>query len=294
MDTYDLDIENYELDDILTLFHVTGDFTKEDLKKSYRIALKMHPDKSSLPKEYFIFFMRAYQLLRQIYEFRHREDEAGRSRAPDTDLGEDERIILENLNLNAGEDAVRFNRWFNNMFDKVKVNDGEQDSGYEHWFRDASDTSDMKSVSLSQFDNEFEKHKQDCKELVVSHGLSDMGGTEGYDLLREKPTSYAASIFSKLPYEDLKKAHTETVIPVTKEDYLNKPRFSNVESYRSYRDGQNISPPSLEQSKRFLAKKGKESAEHDVQRIYTILKQDEGMRERNKQWWGYLKQLKNE
>ena len=104
----------------------------------------------------------------------------------------------------------------------------------------------------------------------------------------------SASIFSKLPYEDLKKAHTETVIPVTREDYLNKKKFSNVERYRSYRDGQNINPPSLEQSKQFLAEKDKQSTEGDIRRVFDILKQDEEIEKRNKQWWGYLKQIKDE
>ena len=121
-----------------------------------------------------------------------------------------------------------------------------------------------------------------------------MGGNDGYDLLRGKPASYGASIFSKLPYEDLKKAHTETVIPVTREDYLNKQKFSNVESYRSFRDGQNIDPPSLEQSKRFLAEKDKQTTNGDIHRVFDILKQDETIHKRNKQWWGYLKQIKNE
>ena len=38
-------------------------------------------------------------------------------------------------------------------------------------------------------------------------------------------------IFSNLLYEDLKKAHTETVVPVTMEDYLVKPKFESVELY---------------------------------------------------------------
>jgi hypothetical protein len=292
METYDLDIENYKLDDILSLFHVTYDFTKMDLKGAYKIALKMHPDKSQLPQEYFIFFMKAYKLLCRIYDFRHRDE--GRRPTYDTTLSNSEKLILENMNTKANVDASKFNKLFNEMFEKVKINDNEQDSGYESWFRDSSDKCDIQHVSLYQFDNEFEKKKQDCKDLVISKGLSEMGGDDGYDLMRDKPTSYAASIFSKLPYEDLKKAHTETVIPVTREDYTNKKKFSNVESYRSFRDSQNIEPPSLEQSKQFLAEKDKQSTEGDVHRVYSILKQDEEIHERNKQWWGYLKQIENE
>ena len=75
---------------------------------------------------------------------------------------------------------------------------------------------------------------------------------------------------------------------------MNKPKFSNVESYRSFRDGQNMDPPSLEQSRRFLAEKSKRTTDGDIHRVFDILKQDEKIEQRNKQWWGYLKQIKDE
>ena len=45
-DEFDLDIENYELEDILNLFKLQYNFVEADLKKAYRIALKLHPDRS--------------------------------------------------------------------------------------------------------------------------------------------------------------------------------------------------------------------------------------------------------
>ena len=292
METYDLDIDNYELEDILALFHVPNDFSNIDLKNAHKIALKMHPDKSRLPKEYFLFFMKAYQLLCKIYNFRHRRE--GARPSYDTDLSKSEKLILDNLSESSKGNASKFNVLFNEMFEKVKIMDKEQDYGYESWYRDSNEEPDVKRISLSQFDNEFEKKKIACKDLVVLTGLTEMGGSDGYELLRGKPASYGSSIFSKLPYEDLKKAHTETVVPVTREDYLNKKKFSNVESYRSFRDGQNINPPSLEQSKQFLLEKDKQASEGDIRRIFDILKQDNEIEKRNKQWWGYLKQIKNE
>ena len=40
-------------------------------------------------------------------------------------------------------------------------------------------------------------------------------------------------MFSKLPYQDLKKAHTETVIGVTDEDYDKMQKFNTVEEYKT-------------------------------------------------------------
>ena len=49
--SFDLDITNYKLQDILNLFNLTLDFNEDDLKQAKKITLKTHPDKSKLPKE---------------------------------------------------------------------------------------------------------------------------------------------------------------------------------------------------------------------------------------------------
>ena len=64
----DLDIENYKLNDILNLFKVPMDFNENDLKSAKKKTLMMHPDKSKLPKEYFLFYSNAYKKLFNIYK----------------------------------------------------------------------------------------------------------------------------------------------------------------------------------------------------------------------------------
>ena len=287
----DLDIDNYNLDDILKLFKLEYNFTEQDLKKAQRQALKTHPDKSNLPSEYFIFFKKAYKMLSEIYYFRFRKEADKRSVRANMEMSKEQRIILDNMK---NYDKRDFNKWFNKMFEDVKLLDGEKDSGYEEWFRSDTDINEKPGrIAMSQFAEEFEKKKQKCKSMAIIKETQELGGESGYSLLREKPEEYSSSIFSKLHYEDLKKAHTETVVPVTREDYLNKPKFSNVDSYRSYRDGQNVSPPSLQQSQRFLAEKQFDEGTTETQRIYKILKQDEKMQERNEHWWSSLKHLTN-
>ena len=72
MSDLDLNIDNYSLDDLLNLFHLKYNFTTEELKKAKRIVLKTHPDKSKLPKEYFLFFSKAYKVLVNVNEFRNK------------------------------------------------------------------------------------------------------------------------------------------------------------------------------------------------------------------------------
>ena len=287
----DLDINNYDLDDILKLFKLKYNFTETDLKRAQRRALKTHPDKSNLPSEYFMFFQKAYKLLYEIYYFRFRKEADKRPMRDGMEMSKEQRMILDNMK---DFDKRDFNKWFNKMFEKVKVLDGENDAGYDEWFRSEEDIDDHPGrVAMSQFSEIFEKKKLKCKSLAIIKETQELGGTSGYNLLREKPIEYSSSIFSKLHYEDLKKAHTETVVPVTREDYLNKPKFSNIDSYKSYRDAQNVSPPSLQQSNRFLAQKQFNEGTLDTQRIYKILKQDESNQKKNNDWWSSLKHLTN-
>ena len=56
MESLDLDIDNYDLLDILKLFKIQYHFTEQDLKNVKKSVLKTHPDKSKLDKKYFLFF----------------------------------------------------------------------------------------------------------------------------------------------------------------------------------------------------------------------------------------------
>ena len=49
----DLNIENYELDEIINLFNIPYLFSETHLKKAKRQVLLTHPDKSKLDKKLF-------------------------------------------------------------------------------------------------------------------------------------------------------------------------------------------------------------------------------------------------
>ena len=46
-------------------------FGEKHLKEAKITVLQMHPDKSRLPKEYFLFFTKAYKMLYEIYKVRY-------------------------------------------------------------------------------------------------------------------------------------------------------------------------------------------------------------------------------
>jgi len=292
MSEVDLDIENYELEDILNLFRLQYNFVEADLKRAYRMALKLHPDKSGLDGEYFRFYMKAYKIVENIFNFRNRKKKCAYDvvyNAKETDISEDKAVLLHSLN---GKSIKEFNKWFNEQFEKAKVNDDENDSGYGKWIKENEVSEHNEKVSLSEFGRVFEKKKTECKALVKYNGVQDTEGSGGYNLVRDKVENYSSGLFSKLSYEDFKKAHTETVVPVTREDYEKKEKFSSLEMYKQHRDSQNTAPPSLQQSRQYLAERDKNENVLHARRAFKILKRDEEIEKNNKKWWSNLQRLK--
>ena len=113
-------------------------------------------------------------------------------------------------------------------------------------------------------------------------------GTE----LGTAPDAFSSNMFSNLPYQDLRKAHKETVIGVTEEDYEMREKFSSVEEYKSHRNRQNIVPLSDEQSRQYLKEREKRDKEHSTIRAYELAKQTEIASANNSKFWTNLNLLK--
>ena len=290
MEDLDLNINNYSLEELLNLFHLDYNFGENELKMSKKMALKTHPDKSGLSMKYFIFFVKAYKSLSNVYYFRQKR----KSDAPDeydAPTNKQNAALLHSLEEKSVEE---FNSWFNKMFDKVKIHDNEMDAGYEEWYKNNDVVSPRKNITMSDFGREFEKTKQQCKSVVIHKGVQDTDySSGGYSLSRNKPKQYSSDIFSKLPYEDLKKAHTETVVPVTREDFDNIPKFSSVDSFIQHREKQATDPLSLQQSKKYLHERTQNENKESMLRAYSLIKMDEAVEKSNQEWWKNFKILKN-
>ena len=292
MSDFDLNIDNYDLEDLLNLFHLNYEFDENDMKMAKSVALKTHPDKSNLPKEVFLFFMKAYKMIESIYEFKMKRAKCARNTSYENEKMESDKkaLLLKKLD---GMKAKDFNKWFNNMFEKVKINDDDADSGYGKWFKSNEDVNEEKVTNKRDMEAVFNRKKAASRELVLHKDVNEMVGGGGYDLTRSKPDEYSSDIFSKLQYDDLRKAHTETVVPVTHEDYLRKKKYDSVDSLRKDRDANNPRMLSLQQSKELL--RGRKSKEQmgNTQRAFKILKREEEISRANKDWWKELRTLKN-
>ena len=384
MESLDLNIDNYNLPDILALFNLPTLFNDDDLKRARLAVLKTHPDKCQLPKEYFLFFTKAYRIVHQIYTIRHPATNehytervertpranslvpalrcvgkdtlsapyisvdggatataAGKSVVDYNRLMKKEGFQPDNTDeygkethermkrrldemmtgTNGNKDTAKvgeFNRWFNEKFEQYRLKDDEMETGYDTWFRSSSATDKEqeaeeaednsagaggswadKVARLNQRKQELRNKYALVERTELEYAGGDLGGSGagGYDLTRGRPQEYSSGIFGNLRYEDLKKAHTETVIPVTEEDYYKTKRFNNINELQTFRD----------QSRRDLHKQTSKSQqeeiyqqtkmrqeEEDTRRAFILAKQDEISRDIHKKLYSDMFRLENE
>ena len=281
----DLNIENYNLTDLLALFKLDFEFNEEDLKRVKKTVMQTHPDKSALDKKYFLFFTSAYKIIFSIYEFRHK---SGKKQSTEYTVEKDEE---KELLLKEVQKKPNFNKIFNELFEKHRIKDDESENGYGDWIK-SGENMDTRTTTFGQMNATFEQKKKEVKELIPFKEVEELGQSSGhFDLTRDKPEYYSSALFSSLQYEDLKKAHVESVIPVNNDDYLARPKFKSVLELQADPTYNDTKPLSLSQAKDYLSQRQSYQAQNDVQRAYKLAKQDEVVRKANQGWMSGFKQI---
>lgn len=298
MEYLDLNIDNYEYEDILNLFNIPIDFEESHLKKAKKHVLAMHPDKSDLDKSFFLFFSKAYKILYSIYEFRMKANISEKLdlNYENIDYIKEQDIynkeIINNLKNNEALKPENFNKWFNELFEKFKIENDYDSGGYGDWIKNDNEENIKQVANLSEMNEEINKKKEILRNNSLSKytNIDEFNQSNYCDLTNSSVENYSSNMFSKLPYEDLKKAHEESIIPVNEKDY--KPSFSNIEEARIKRFQQNLNPLSDNDSKDYL--EGEKYKENYIssQRAYKLAKQEEMVERINKKWWASLKTLK--
>jgi hypothetical protein len=318
MQDLDINISNYGLHDILNLFSIPVAFTEAHLKHAKRIVLKTHPDKSNLPKEYFLFFTQAYRILYQIYTMRHEKAQgyahadtyqdliassnsgsaAGSMGLGDTSSGAGgagagaDQVYAHASKLSAMSPSD-FNRWFNAAFERYRVPDEEGDGGYEDWFRNGDTnnerTGDDGPVSKTQWAASLESARNRMMALVPA------SASEPAALSSSSISSLSST--ASLQYEDLKRAHTETLLPVTETDIhsITGSRCRSVQELRASRTAAEASfaPLNKTEAMRALDREKEADAAQCTHRAYLMAKQDEIARDMNRRFMKEFKTIGN-
>jgi len=298
--TIDLNIDNYSREDLYELFGISNIIlTDEIMKETKKIVLKTHPDKSKLEPKFFLFYSQAYKRLYRIYEFQNKstKNRSETNYANERANEENENNLIlknvfsENKNLETPEN---FNKWFNEAFDKYKLEDANE-NGYGQWLKSEEGIANVTNVSKADMNIEFEKQKKQIQALNVYKGVNEtyMPMSCGTSLMEYNDNFTSGNIFSNegMGYTDLKQAYVESIIPVTDDDYNKIKKFKNVEEYKTHRNNVDITPLKKEEAERKLYYEKQKLDEENVALAFQYAKQTEKAMNNNKSFWGSLKQL---
>jgi len=293
MEKLDLDIYNYDLNDIINLFGISKRVTDEDLKMAKNKMLKTHPDKSGLDPIFFTFYNKAYKILYQVWEFNQKGNtKKSEYSHDDYDIHKQE-ILNKWMKDNKFENTKSFNEWFNKEFDNAHIYNDKERKGYEDWLRNApienEKVNDIRGMNLY-----IDKKKKELRELslVERREVEEIWNTNNIsasDLSPDAPQCYDSDLFSQLSYQDLQKAHTESIIPITIEDYENKKKFNNVNEFISFRNNQDIQP--FQEGEKYLDNKRKKEEELSVRLAFNLAKQSEIAKQKNNDFWRNIQML---
>ena len=107
------------------------------------------------------------------------------------------------------------------------------------------------------------------------------------------PSSFDSDLFSNLAFQDLHKAHTQSVIPVTEEDYHAKEKFSTVNEFMTYRSQQDTRPLSEQQALQYLKNRTQTDDDLATKRAYQLAKEAEIIKKREQDFWAGIQRIQD-
>jgi hypothetical protein len=289
LDTLDLDLDHYSLEDLYQLFNVSNGLLSEtSLKNAKQIVLKMHPDKSRLDSKYFLFFSKAYKRLYSIYEFQNKSTQ--KTFKDEEYFDDSNRNVLNNMfDKNKDfKDPKNFNNWFNQAFEKHRTEDPNE-QGYGDWLKSNEGILNInENVTKGNMNDIFEQKKKQIQAVTLYTGVTDVfASTFGGSLLN------GGDNFTTDEYTDLRQAYTETLIPVTQEDYNKMHKFNNISEYKAHRDRVDTTPLSKEEAERKLLKQQHDMDQQSAALAYKYAQETEKAKQKQQSFWGDIKQLTN-
>jgi hypothetical protein len=289
LDTLDLDLEHYSLEDIYHLFNIPDNIlTDTSLKEAKKVVLKIHPDKSRLDAKYFLFFSQAYKVLFGIYEF---QNKSSRKTYKDEDFyDESNKVLLNNMfeTNKALKDPKQFQSWFNESFEKHRL-DNPIDNGYENWLKSNEGFIEVdENITKSNMNDVFEQKKRQIQQLTVYNGIGDTYSSAfGASSLNNDVSNFTTD-----QYTDLKQAYTETLIAVTNDDFEKIQTFNNLSDFKRHRDSTDTTPLSKEEALHMLHKNNTKLEEDSAALAFKYARDAVRLQQKQQSFWGDIKQLK--
>ena len=299
MQSHNLNIQNYTFDELLGLFDLqTYQLSMEDMKRAKKKVLMLHPDKSRLQPEYFLFYKKAYEVILQFYKNQERQnqavDEKTTTYQPELESHQNKQIQRQVAATIGKMESSDFQSKFNNLFEKNEMV-ARPDPRKNDWFvQESAHITVSTPVSANNLGQTFQtiKQQQHNAGLIQYTGVQDLcssistGSSQLYEDMEDNlgQGQYINSDpFSKLKFDDLRKVHKDqTIFAVNETDFQNMPKYSSVEQFNRERGKHSYDPLEKEKAQQMLDQQQKIHREQMMRKEYQAKLQTEKFAEKNK------------
>lgn len=297
MQSHNLNIQNYTFDELLGLFDLqTYQLSIEDMKRAKKKVLMLHPDKSRLQPEYFLFYKKAYEIILQFYHNQERQNqvinETTTKYVPDTESQQNKQVQRQVAATIGKMKSSDFQSKFNTLFEKNELI-ARPDPRRNDWFVQENATIKISTpVSENNLGQTFQaiKQQQQNTGLIQYRGVQDLyssistGSSQLYDTDDNEEGLYINSDpFSKLKFDDLRKVHKDqTVFAVSESDYQNIPKYDSVEQFNRERGKFSYDPLDKKKAQQILDQQQAIYMEQMMRKEYQAKLQTEKFAEKNK------------
>lgn len=301
MATHNLNINTYNLDEILELFHLSYNISVNDLKRAKKVVLMTHPDKSKLGPEYFLFYKKAFDVVVQFYENQHKQNQVVPTEEPKY-----EPINASNINKSAVRKVTsvinemspsEFNSKFNQLFNANMSS--KPNAERNSWFtKDEASYQVDGDVNKQNMGVMFDKMKQQQNSTVLSRyrGVENLTSGSGSNLYDEEDNDEYVQCdpFSKLKFDDLRKVHKDqTVLAVSEKDINNVQLYSSIDQYNRVRGQQTLTPLEKSEAERLLSTQEQQFKQRIMQKEYQSNLRTMEYEQKNKTVLSSFLQLRN-
>jgi len=302
--SHNLNIHMYSLDELLNLFELSYSMNIEDLKRAKKRVLMLHPDKSKLPSEYFLFYKKAFDIVVNFYENNNKQNrkitEENTKYQPITNSMN--KSTIHKVSSVIGEMKPKdFQDNFNKLFEENMTT--KPDPNRNEWFKKEEPIYNIDTqVSTKNMGQVFENIKQNNSNIIKYRGVQELfvnsnSGTKLYDDNEDDETSdqYVTSDpFSKLKFDDLRKVHKDqTVFAVSERDFNNVKQYSSVDQFMRDRGNQTLTPLQKTESENLLSLRDKQFRERMMHKEHASNLKSMEYAEKNKTVMSHFLRLNN-
>jgi len=289
MTNHNLNIHMYTFDEILTLFDLTAKISMEDLKRAKKKVLMMHPDKSHLGSEYFLFYKKAFELVVEFYDNQNKQnqkitEETTNYSALDTISWN--KSTTKQINKAIGEmPKEQFREKFNQLFEKNMQKEIKPD--VNDWFSKNDPLYQIDENAGKSMDKSMIQIKQQSNSINVYRGVQTLSSSSRsgnlYDDDQDSGEYVSCDPFSKLKYDDLRKVHKDqTVFAVSESDFDKVEKYGSVDHLNRTRGNQILTPLDKMDAQRMLDSQESKMKEHIMKKEYLAKLETMKYQEKNK------------